>query len=130
MTEEQPAFDFALGHGTAYVVKLTPRRAVYNALDSEKNKIRILGLHEENNAEWLEVARDVALQIATKAGVVTAQDVRKVLEAEDVYPWSFNAWGSLFRAGGFVPTGKWIASDVARHNARPVREWRLKGSGE
>jgi len=111
------------------VVITLPERATYNARDSLGKKIIILDHMEKTHKEWLRVARSVAIQVAGFQGTVTAEDVRKRLEAADIFPRHCNAYGALFKVKDFEFTGDWKKSTVVKHHASDLRVWRLSSRG-
>lgn len=73
----------------------------------------------------LDLARYIAVEIATKKGIVTADDVGKELAARgcrDLGP----AAGHLFSDKRFVWTGEFTKSSRKTNHARLLRVWRLK----
>jgi hypothetical protein len=81
-----------------------------------------VALVAKNNAEFLDVARKTARQIAAKHGVVTADDVREVCPMQ---PRHSNAWGALFRERGWRHTGEFRKSRLVQGHGNLQRVWRF-----
>lgn len=73
----------------------------------------------------LELARQIARDLALRHGTVTADDVRVVYERWHPSTPMGNAWGSLFNDGHFIPDGFVPSTQPSRHGAI-IRQWRLK----
>lgn len=80
-----------------------------------------------NRHDLLEIARDIAVRLAKEYGTVTADDVGRELEkdnirVEDVGP----AMGSLFAGKQWEFTGQRVKSSRVSNHARELKVWRLK----
>ena len=89
------------------------------ALDAKEEGIKRVC---ENNEEFLNIARGVAIGIARERGEVTNDDVRK---ACPVQPTHHNAWGGVFRVPLFVWTGKVRTSALVQGHGNLQKVWRL-----
>jgi len=79
----------------------------------------------ERKDSSLGLAREIAVEIATKKGIVTADDVGKELAARgcrDLGP----AAGHIFSDKRFEWTGEFTKSSRVSNHARLLRIWRLK----
>jgi hypothetical protein len=81
---------------------------------------------EDNAQSSLKLARMVARQIATRKGVVNADDVGRVLQRDYNLHTLGPAAGSLFRGKEWEFTGNWVKSKRVTNHSRMLREWRLK----
>lgn len=82
-----------------------------------------------NRAEILELAREVALEIARGhvLGEVTADDVYLALQdAGEPTELLGPAAGAIFRGKEWVWTGQWVPSTRVSNHARLNRVWRLR----
>lgn len=77
----------------------------------------------ENNAEFLEVARNIARSLCVARYEITADDVRRACPIEPAHP---NAIGAIFRHKDFVFTGKYRKSALVSNHARDIKIWRLR----
>ena len=96
---------------------------------SEGEELREEGIRRVSvsNREWIDVMRDIAADIARRAGTVSAVDLRLVAENTNNFPSHPNAWGAIFKTKRFEPTGEWIPCQHADGHARAVRVWRYVG---
>ena len=76
----------------------------------------------DNNQHFLEVARNVARQIAMRKGDVTSDDVRRECP---INPLHHNCWGGIWD-GAWKWTGEYRTSHIVSRHGDPQKVWRLK----
>ena len=101
-----------------------------NQLDfnlTEAITLRDQGIRQvaENNAEFLEIARNIARSLAELRIEITSDDVRRNCPIEPLHP---NAWGAVFKTKEWEWTGKFRQSRVVSRHGGMQRVWRLRGS--
>ena len=99
---------------------------VFNAKESQQRKTDGMALAAINGRTALERARVIAVQIATRKGTVTADDVGRVMRRDHGIESLGPAAGALFKGGGFEFTGQRVLSKRKKNNARELKVWRLK----
>jgi hypothetical protein len=73
--------------------------------------------------EWIAKARSTAVAIAQRAGQVTINDVRNLIDMpDDFHP---STWGAVLRGDAFQAIGFCQATHASAH-ARVVRIYKLK----
>jgi hypothetical protein len=87
---------------------------------------------EENNAEFVQIMRSVAVGLAKVRPYITTDMLQDWAEWEGISPKHPNAWGSLIRPGMAVDESglKWEAcgfqtSKRRSAHGRIIRRWRL-----
>lgn len=81
----------------------------------------------ENKASLLRHAKRLAVEIAERQGVVTADDVAFALKAQQISINALgNAAGGLFKGGQFEWTGRFVKSTRVASHGNLLREWSLK----
>lgn len=78
-----------------------------------------------NNREWIDWIRAKAAQIALKAGVVSADDLRNIAAAHDREPAHPNAWGAVFRGSQWEIVGRKKSTTPSAHS-RSINVYRLR----
>jgi hypothetical protein len=81
---------------------------------------------EEHNLDFVSIMRVKAAEIASGAGSVTVDDLRRYSIATGIKPKHPNAWGAIFRGSSWEAIG-WVRSTMPSRHAGMVRVWRLKG---
>ena len=85
-----------------------------------------MNLAAMNNKEKLDIAREVAVEIAREKGEVTSDDVRYYLNLKPSNRRDSQNWmGSIFRDRRFSYTGRRIKSKIARNHAAEIKVWCL-----
>ena len=83
-----------------------------------------MNLAAMNNKEKLDIAREVAVEIAREKGEVTSDDVRYHLNLKPSDRRDRQNWmGSIFRDRRFSYTGRRIKSKIARNHAAEIKVW-------
>ena len=77
----------------------------------------------DNNQHFLEVARNVARQVAMRRGTATSDDVRRECTLDPLHP---NAWGAVFKGKEWEWTGRYRMSHVVSRHGGMQRVWRLR----
>lgn len=98
------------------------------ALSKEKKAVGQKSVLENAGEEWREKAREVALDVARRNPVFTADDIRVEAQARGIgEPRSPNAWGSLIshlgREGCIRKTGNYRPSRIVKSHARMLAVW-------
>lgn len=100
---------------------------LFNAAESEAERIAGMGHAAESRKELLAIARSVALRLARYGRAITADDVVEGLvdAGYDVHCLG-NSAGSLFKGGEWKWTGEWRKSRRRHAHANLLRVWKLK----
>jgi hypothetical protein len=81
----------------------------------------------EKRRELLDLAREIALDVVRREGVVSADEVQAELIRRGHTPAELgNAAGSIFAEDHWEFTGRWRESQRVSNHARSIRVWRLK----
>lgn len=96
-----------------------------NRIAGQELKERGIERVAEKNEAVLEALRAKAREIATLQGSVTSDDVREYGDSMGFTLTHPNAYGAIFRNGGFEAIG-WTESRIPSNHARPIRVWRVK----
>lgn len=92
--------------------------------EEERLKQRGMAVAAARNDLALEAARTAALELAASRGSVSIDDVRDAL-ADRGIPFVAGNWlGSVFKGGGWQPTGEWEPARHAGGHRRMIRTWR------
>jgi hypothetical protein len=75
-----------------------------------------------NNDEFMHRCRQYAIDCCRREGSVTIEQVRIFATCEAIIPTHPNAWGTIFKAKGFKPTG-FAQNGMESAHARLVRVW-------
>ena len=78
---------------------------------------------EKNNDEFVQVARDVAEDLARRNGMVCADQTREITEAYGIFPNHHNAWGPVFRGHPGLkaaPAGWKYSERPANHRSKQM----------
>ena len=105
----------------------------FDLVESERR--RDLGIAQVEDAfcrrRLMKEARRLALEIASRRGSVTADDVFAEMYKRGLHPELLgNAAGGLFRSKEFVFFGEWKKSSRVSNHARMNRVWYLAGRDE
>jgi hypothetical protein len=101
--------------------------AYQTPLTGEQLKEQGMRTAAENRSTALLNARLIAVELATRYGTVTADDVQAVLGERGITRDMIgNAAGSIFKGGAFEFTGNRIKSKVPKGHANELKVWRLK----
>lgn len=84
---------------------------------------------KENNREFVQHMRAVAIDIALDEGSVTIDDVREYADRIDWQPRHPNAWGAIFINRGWQVIGTSLSKRPANH-AHIIRVWEWLGEDE
>ena len=101
-------------------------RRPFAALSGEVLKQSGIKKVTANNREWIDWIRAKAAQIALKAGVVSADDLRNVAVAHGREPAHPNAWGAVFRGSDWEIVGRKKSATPSAHS-RTINVYRLRG---
>jgi len=80
----------------------------------------------EHNETWLERARKQARMIDMVYAKVSSADVREWADETNDHPDHPNAWGALFRGGGWRCVGR-VKTRHADGHAREIKLWTYTG---
>jgi len=96
----------------------------YDTDESLRLKQKGMELAAEKRPELLRIAREIAKEIATSQGTVTADDVAAELDNRSL-PRLGPAAGSLFKTPDFKWTGLRVFSEQMANHGREFRVWKL-----
>ena len=101
-----------------------------NLEEGERRKREGMALVGDHNGDWLAAARHEALRLAYIQGEVSSVDIRRWAQDTDQWPDHPNSWGTIFKGGGWAPTGKWEKCQHPEGHARDVKIWHRKHEGD
>ena len=94
----------------------------------EQLKLRGMAQAAASNTSQLRTARILARRIASRVGVVSADDIREEAKGSGVkFVWG-NWAGSIFKTPDWSATGRFVKATHEGSRARMVREWRYVGT--
>jgi hypothetical protein len=97
----------------------------FDSVEAEQRKESGLGVTSLARKDLLEAAKTIAVELSSKYGEVTSDDVFAAMRARGMHPECLgNAAGAVFR-GSFTFTGKWKKSARVTNHARMNRVWVL-----
>ena len=79
-------------------------------------------LAEQHSSGFVGFMRDLAIDIATRRGSVTSDDLRRYALKEEITPHHPNAWGAIFRGKHWHSIGHLRSKKVTNHG-RLIRQW-------
>jgi hypothetical protein len=106
-------------------VSTYPRPSQLPLFDGERLKAEGIARVEEHNGSFVQVMRQVARNIATSKGWVTASDLREVASDYGLAPKHPNAWGAVFSSKEWEKVGEEPSRTATCHGHVNPR-WRLK----
>lgn len=104
----------------------TEQIGLFDPVAARRGKRNGMARVAARNAEFLRVAREIAVEIAHREGDVTADDVRARCEEIGLEPTHFNCWGSVMKGEPRLRwTGRWTTSARVCGHANPIRVWEI-----
>ena len=91
----------------------------------EQLKLKGIDQVAENNSEWLDCMRTLAIAWAQDFGYVCADDLRPFTNTIPFQPNHPNAWGAVFRGRHWKMIGRRKSRYTSNH-AREIKVWRYK----
>ena len=98
---------------------------LFNEKQSDLLKREGMEIAADNALTSLDLAREIAVELYRKQGVVNADDVGRVLKLRHGIETLGPAAGSLFRSQKWRFTGKWVKSKRVKNHSRMLREWTM-----
>jgi hypothetical protein len=105
-----------------------PQLGLLGLEEGERLKKEGMAKVADHNGDWLAAARAEALRLALYLATVSVVDIRRWAEETDQWPDHPNCWGTVFKGGGWMPTGDWEKCQHPDGHARDVKIWARKHS--
>jgi hypothetical protein len=101
---------------------------LFDAAEGERQKRTGMGRAADVQYELLQIAREIAVEVAVKRGEVTTDDVGRELKRRGLPDCLGHAAGSIFKTKEFVWSGRFKKSARISNHSRLLRVWELTSS--